>query len=252
MWPHILGLDVALAAILWQELAGRALGTSTDPAVRAVLFCAVWGIYLLDRAWDAARFPPEAILATRHRVARRWLPCFAGLGIANLAAAGVVAVSSLDVRLLVAGAAIATLCCGYYFLQARAAGGNASPWRATILAAIFAVAVMAAALVQSPSGGQASGFFIVMGTLLAANALECMQAEERLTSCGSEYGGNGFLIVAAVIAAGYAIVTGQFAPTLTAASLVALKVRQRDLPPDAYSALADAALLVPAVCLPWM
>jgi hypothetical protein len=249
MWPHLLGVDVALVAVLWQELAGRALGTSTDLAERAVLFSAVWGIYLLDRAWDATRFAPDALAARRHQVARGRLPHFALLGIGNLALAGFLAFWNLNPTLLVLGISIAALCVGYYALHARSSDTTSSPRRALALAAIFSAAVLAAALVQSPPAERTGGFFLTLGFLLAANALECMRAEERLAGIVSPHATNTFLIVAAVISTAYALATGQFAALMSVACLGLLLFRQEQISPDAYTALADAALLVPVVCL---
>lgn len=249
MWPHIMGVDVALVAVLWQELAGRALGTSTHPAARAVLFCSVWGIYLLDRAWDAARSAPGAVPARRHQMARRWLPHYTLLGMGNLALAGAMAMWNLNTQLLLAGACIAVLCGGYYAGHARSKGNAACTWRALALSAIFSVAVMAAALVQSPPPKLAGGFFLTLGFVLAANALECMRAEERLGGIAPPHATNVLLVLAATISCSYAVATENIAPAISTACLVILWFRRERIAPDSYTALADAALLVPVVCL---
>lgn len=223
--------------------------TSTQPAARAVLFCSVWGIYLLDRAWDAARSAPESIPARRHQMARRWLPQYTLLGMGNLAVAGALALWNLNAQLLLAGAFIAALCGGYYAAHARSTGTAASTWRALALSAIFSFAVMAAALVQSPPPELAGGVFLALGAVLAANALECMRAEERLGESEPARGTNVLLVLAAAIACTYAVASGNVAPAISAGCLVILRFRRERIAPDSYTALADAALLVPVVCL---
>jgi hypothetical protein len=78
--PHAVGLDAALIAVVWCSVTARYLGVEVGPGTLAVLGAAVWGIYLLDRAWDATR--GQGGYGLRHRMARRFhMAYLAGGGI---------------------------------------------------------------------------------------------------------------------------------------------------------------------------
>src|ERR1700753_2638698 len=55
LWPNLLSLDAPIVAVLWQALFVGSYRARFDPLASALLFIAVWTIYVADRVIDAWR-----------------------------------------------------------------------------------------------------------------------------------------------------------------------------------------------------
>lgn len=78
VWLNVLGVDAVLTALLWMPLFGRVTGARLIPAEYAVLACAVWSVYTLDRMMDG--LSAAGLRSERHIfAARRWLLLGAGV-----------------------------------------------------------------------------------------------------------------------------------------------------------------------------
>ena len=69
LWPNVLSLDAPFVAVAWQALLSSVSGTPLRPVGRAILFLAVWLIYIVDRLLDVRR-PAVVSEAARHRFYR--------------------------------------------------------------------------------------------------------------------------------------------------------------------------------------
>lgn len=131
-WPHVLGLDAAAVAVVWQLLAARHFGHIPFSHTLA-LGLVVWTIYLADRALDARR-PPTTAEPLRHQFARRYRPWLWLLILSNA-----LLLWSLGPLPILAALPVAGLV-GIYFLVTH--GARFTRWPKELAAAvIFALGV---------------------------------------------------------------------------------------------------------------
>ncbi len=251
--PHLLGLDVALVALLWQEITARFFHVPLGIVPRGVLFFTVWGIYLLDRVWDVKRLPESSLPSMRHLWARKRILFLSFLGILNLLLSGILSIRYLESRFLSVGLCIGFLCIIYYALHGIFGSQKPILWRALLLGSIFAIGVMGIPLVEFKGRWiQSVAFLATLSLLLSANAFSCMQAEDALRRIGSVGLKANPLIFPAIILSGfYAVVTGNNAPILSSVALGMLLLGSSTISRDSFSALCDATLLLPGVILFW-
>ena len=249
--PHLYGLDAALVALLWQELAARQLGFPAPPPLRVILFASVWGIYLLDRLWDVRRLPREILPARRHEWARRYPLSLMTLGTLNLLVAGGVSAWFLSPALLLAGSGLILLCALYYLLHVMSSGVRAAPWRALLLGLIFALGSAGAPWLLSGPGKAGIPWVLLSWAVFAANALSCMVAEDGARE-GRERVGRRFLglrLLLLLLALGLAVWIGAESVLLSVVLLGAGQGVLGQMNADRFCALCDAALLLPACWL---
>lgn len=242
---HDLGLDAALVAVIWQMLLVRSLGAGGSAPVTAVLFFAVWGIYLGDRLWDA-RGKGE-LKARRHRFARRhrWLigvlaaSCF----LAAICFAVIVATPSL----CLSGGVVSGLCAGYY--AARFAFPGWEYGRAGVVGVLFAAGTLLPVTMGMGFQIVLCGALLAMGALFTANVRICIWSEAR--SCGAPLRlGIGLPLVAA--GSGFAFLAGEgclpvaLAGFVSIAGLSLLARNAETIEGEALAARADAVLLIPS------
>ncbi len=244
--PHILGLDAAIVAVLWQGIAARELLVSITPAARVAIFSLVWAIYLLDRVWDVGRMSAAALPSLRHRAARRWCPLFLLLAVANL---GCVAGCIPAVPRTTLGiAVVVAIMCGLYFLWQRKP--RPSPARSGVIGVLFALGTLTAPLGAATVLWRALPPAVVTSLLFAANVLECTRAEDRLRL--PETGRKFNPLVLATVAMALGLLLAGVGPQSTMVCLAsgillgALGLAGDRLSPDIAAALADAALILPA------
>mgnify|MGYP005844646987 CR=1 FL=1 len=236
--PHALGFDAAVIAVLWCHVTAQDLGVTVGMATYVALGFAVWGIYLLDRAWDGLR--GDVATGLRHRMAGRSHAAWGGI---FLVIAACTALLGVPRTVLAGGAGIAVLTAGYYAVRLRGRGREESPWRAVLLGALFAGGSLIAPLAVAGFPGRGLLAWTAAATVFAANARECMHAE----TCGK--GGkvapfrNLFLPLSWVATAAAAL-RGFPGPLVALAALAVVALFRRNLHPEATAALADAAVLL--------
>lgn len=139
LWPNVLALDAPLVAVLWQRFLAGAAGAPVPVGATVALGLIVWGVYLADRALDAAR---GARASDRHRFAARNALPLVRLSVAALFAGTAVAGLTLPVRYLCLGTLVAAGT-GAYLLAVHAARGAALKGAAKVVlvGALFAAGV---------------------------------------------------------------------------------------------------------------
>lgn len=245
---HDIGLDAALVAVIWQMLIVRSLGADYAPPVTAILFFAVWGIYLGDRLWDARG--NGDLKTRRHRFARRhgWL--IGLLAVSCFLAAICITVMVATPSLFVFGGVVAGLCAGYY--AARFALPGWEYGRAGVVGILFAAGTLLPVVVGMGFQFVLCGVLLAMGALFTANVRICIWSEAR--SCGSPPPLSiGFPLVAAGL--GFSLLAGEgglsvaLAGFASIAGLSLLACSAETIEVEALAARADAALLIPAAVL---
>lgn len=139
LWPNVLALDAPLVAALWQRFLSDVAGASVPLGATVALGLIVWGVYLGDRALDALR---GARTSDRHRFAARHTGALVRLSAAALLAGAAVAVLTLPVSYLCAGALVAAGT-GAYLVAVHAVRGVALKGAAKVVlvGAMFAAGV---------------------------------------------------------------------------------------------------------------
>ncbi len=246
LWPNLLSLDAPLVAVLWQTLFLRCLGAPVRLAPAAVLFLAVWLIYVADRLLDTRGMPSPA---TRHVFYRRhsrlmfWIWC-AVLPFTALLAAGGLAGAVLERGFLMLGAVGVYLLFVHLFWKNSPRAGV----KETAVALLFALGTSLAAWDSIRTWSDA--LTIVLFSALCW--LNCVAIEQW------EQGPRGWSIasIAILVALAGLVLLHRHRPILAGAeamSLLALSLLDRArtrLSKDALRVLADAALLSPVLFLP--
>lgn len=107
--PNLLALDAPAVAVVWQRFLASRFGVPLHFPISVTLALTVWGIYLLDRGWDARRGQCDT---ERHRWAGRHHRLILGLTALAFLAVGT-ALAFLPVDVVTAGAAVAAGVAGY-------------------------------------------------------------------------------------------------------------------------------------------
>jgi hypothetical protein len=115
LWPNLLALDAPTIAVIWQRYFVKIFSVQLEWFISGILFGIVWGIYLLDRWFDA--LPYRSLEAgDRHRFARshRWY--FKWMSIFILGTSCSVAILVLPIHYLLIGGLIAIFALIYFIL----------------------------------------------------------------------------------------------------------------------------------------
>lgn len=139
LWPNVLALDAPVVAAAWQRFLAGVAGSPVSLGATVALGLIVWGVYLGDRALDAMR---GANTSDRHRFAARHATALVRVSAAALLAGAAVAVLTLPIRYLCAGALVAAGT-GVYLVAVHAARGAALKGTAKVVlvGAMFAAGV---------------------------------------------------------------------------------------------------------------
>lgn len=110
--PNLLALDAPAVAVVWQRFLGSQFRVPVPVLASVVLALVVWGIYLLDRLWDARR---GDLRSDRHRYAGAYPRSILAMSLGALGAAAVCC-AFLPFEILKAGALVAIGVVGYLAL----------------------------------------------------------------------------------------------------------------------------------------
>ncbi|MDQ2712781.1 MAG: hypothetical protein M3Y24_11245 [Acidobacteriota bacterium] len=110
--PHLLSLDAVAIALVWQELFADGARLSLTYPERLALACAVWAIYLIDRALDASR--EGALPTARHMFSRRHRGLVVGLAAISISAGACVS-RNLKVTVIEGGLLLSGLVALHFF-----------------------------------------------------------------------------------------------------------------------------------------
>jgi hypothetical protein len=246
LWPNLLSLDAPLVAVLWQTLFLRCLGAPVRWLPAAVLFLAVWLIYVADRMLDTYRLHSPA---ARHLFYRRHFRPVLAVWCCVLPAAAILAAGGLTSLVLVRGfgmlAAVGVYLCVVHALHSDA---PRTGLKETAVALLFALGTSLTAWDFIHTWSDA--LTIVLFSALCW--LNCVAIEQW------EAGPDEWRVgrIAAFVALVGLVLLHRHRPILASAeamSLLALTLLDRfhkRLSKDALRVLADAALLSPLLFLP--
>lgn len=245
--PHLLGLDAPLVALGWQRWWARTSGATLTWAHAAVLFGAVWAIYLADRLADAAR-PERADTATaRHRFSRRWrgpLLVLLGTVLATLAVLAPAALPAADFR---AGLGLLAVQASYFALiharrHGSGRGGEGGPWKEGWVGVSFAAGC---ALFPWRGAAEApgAGWWAALGCFAVLCFLNCALITRWELGVSSRTAGSGLGTACVALAAGAVLLSVPVAAG--AAGLWLLDRAGGRLRPETRRVLADVVLLSP-------
>lgn len=179
MWPTILSLDAPLVALLWQQAFAESFAVSLGTASRAILFLAIFAVYVIDRALDARALNRRghAPSTARHRFYARWPSASLRVGFLALATALVWGILVGSGWLLLCGLSLVAALAAYLLLvhgrrTARRFGGRWGGLKEFAVAALFAVGVSLAPLArvfaEAPSQGIVIGQAAIHGIAVFA------------------------------------------------------------------------------------
>jgi len=114
LYANLLSLDAPLVAVVWLGAFARAFDSPVTFSVYAVLFLAVWSIYIGDRLLDGLRQKNWSLATERHRFVRRHRIGFMALLLILLPMAAVLTLKSLPMDLILAGLALCALVILYF------------------------------------------------------------------------------------------------------------------------------------------
>lgn len=258
IWLSCLCLDAPIVAVAWQALFANAFHHQLAGADRVALFLTAWWIYLADRLADSLTPAPSAILTVRAAFCRRHRRVFSlALAIVGLANA-VVVVTALDRSLIEAGALLGGLALVYLFVNFRYDRvWQALPIKELAVGFLFACGTSLVFLTAEFSVLMAVALF---GSVCSLNCLSIAVWEKDVDSgqekhsWATEHPRWAGIVRPACLVIGLIsfALGGRAIPPLLAAGLSAssgllLLLHFVDLRKDERTALADMALLVPAV-----
>lgn len=240
LWPNLLSLDAPVVAVVWQLFLASDAGVDVPLAAAAVLGLVVWGVYLTDRALDAARGCADS---DRHRFAAKSLLLQIAVGAGAFLAAGILAFTALPQHYLEVGAAVATVT-GAYLLAVHAARRWLGPGAKELsVGVVFAAGVSVPLAAQSGSPHFWFPSVFAFAGLCALNCLLIARWEEPASAA------SRWAFALATLALGAAFVAPPnvaLAVAVSAAALFALdRSRAGRLSVRAARVLADVALLSP-------
>jgi len=264
--PHRLGLDAPLVAVGWQCWWARWTGAPLGWPEHAVLFLAVWLIYLADRLADGAALSPDAIphASARHRFAHRHRHPLLLLLVVIGATLAALACRSLNVGEFRAGLVLLTLETGYFIsVHGRHARGPSRelsrwPWMKEAWVGVsFAFGSAFFTLCQSAQTEPWMIFFVSLFALLCF--LNCAlisqwetPATMRAAAGSSTLRRTCVVLLLVAVAGGFFLGQNIVLPlVLGAAGLRALdgNFAARRLTLETRRVLADVALLTPWLLL---
>lgn len=276
LWPNVLALDAPLVAVAWQHFFAEAMGVRIPPLQYAVLALIVWVIYSTDRIVDATRLGRPGSASHRHRFYRDHLRPLAVLTATGAALALFATLAVLPQNILVPGWALASLVALYLFHRVRSRG----PVLAIVPKEVFSGVVFAlgSTLLGFTWSSQLPAAFaspeVVCFAVLCALNCVAISVWERREDEGNDPNAlaqlwpssvGAFPRIAAGAAVGGAVVASALArtpgfPLLAGAAtgmvlIAVLALNASRLPSPALRALADLAVLLPALAYlpltPW-
>jgi hypothetical protein len=239
LWPNVLALDAPVVAVAWQLLLADAAHVAVPVAAAVVLGLVVWGVYLADRALDAAG---GVARSDRHRFAARHPTAQVAVGCAALAAAGALALLTLPFDYLEVGAAVAAGTAAYLVAVhagRRLLGPGAKELSVGVVFAAGAAVPLAAA--GRPVGEWLPGVVAFAG-LCWLNCALIARWEEPVTAPPRWVIAAAAFATLAALGAPREVASAVF---LGAAALVALHAGRAAVPVRVARVLADVALLSP-------
>lgn len=269
LWWNILSADAPIVAVFWAALLSRAAGYELRSIDAAILFLAVWLIYMSDRLLDGWTAKRRGALQERHLFCQRHRTILVGLlGIAGVAIF-LLSTAHLPRDESSAGVKLGTVLVAY-MLSIHIGRGR---W-ASLLPKELVVGTLFAAGVTLPLWSwfaplrlQTLALWLLFALLCSLNclAIECWEThhspnvsrtwQHPLVRWGSSRLGPiaASLAIAALVAYAAALLQWRASrPELMAIALGALLLlllnNAKDrLSPEALRVLADAALAVPAL-----
>jgi hypothetical protein len=266
LWLNLLSLDAPLIAVLWMNLFAAAFHAPLAADVSLTLGLVVWMVYVADRIVDGSTSNPFAQTA-RHHFHRRHrtslvVAIVAGLGVAFYAC------SQLDVRTFRAGL-ILSFVVAVYLIAVHVLHLHL-PKEAVVAVLFGAGTTFPVAIRIEHAAGMMIGAAGLFGVLCWLNLVLIEYSEWQALSDGGSHLLRPTTMMAgrhfAWLAAGVAFLSASFcaleagqtesalfvAISLAAAALGVLSGSRRRFSAELVRVLADAALLTPAVVLPFL
>lgn len=268
LYPNLLSLDAPLVATAWLYVFAKAWRVNYLPwTAYAALALAVWVIHVVERLNDAkSREASGMPLGERHVFHRRHARWF--LGTAGIAGIGLLVLVFMFLPISVFGyLTIGGVLVAGFFVISRAGGGHPrdiSYGKNILAGAAFAYGVAMIAHVFLPAVGKhdlvISREFLTFGILCVIHLCAIDFWEKSSRDASAEEGASGDLaltlpvIVLAIAALAFAISGHQqsvrpfYYAILTGAALIhVINRNRRKLSAEKLRALADVAMLAPAV-----
>ena len=277
LWPNVLGLDAPLVAVAWQYFFAAVFHLKIPTSNYVVLGLVVWAIYSADRLLDSQRLQAPDRAALRHRFYRHHFVPLALLTAFAAVAALYGALTQIPVGLLRLGLMLSGLVSVYFIHRVWVKGPMLLILPKEIFTGmVFAVGATMAGNVWSSEipEGLWSAEVLTFGLLCSLNCL-AISVWERGSDEDNDPNAvaqlwpemvGGFPVIAwgaAAAACGFAawgrtaaafpVFCAVAIGAVTLAVLASLAAKMR---PQSLRALADAAVLLPAVALlpalPWI
>ncbi len=260
IWLSCLCLDAPVVALAWQALFANAFHQQVSAADRLALFLTAWWIYLADRLADSLTAAPSAALTERAAFCRRHARMFSlALAVVGLADA-VIIVAGLDGSLVKAGTLLGGLAFVYLLINFRCDRvWRVLPIKELAVGFLFACGTSLVFMTVFPQFPVFAAVFL-FGCVCSLNCLSIAVWEKDVDlgqgkhSWATEHPRwtrfvrPGCLAIGIVSCAlGGRALSALVAIGLAASSGLLLLLHFVDVREDERIALADMALLVPAV-----
>jgi hypothetical protein len=260
IWLSCLCLDAPVVAGAWQALFAKAFHHQLPAADRLALFLTAWWIYLADRLADSLTAPPSAVLTARAafclRHKRMFSLALAAVGLAD----AIVIVTALAEPLIKAGALLGGLAFVYLLVNFRYDRiWRAFPIKELAVGFLFASGTSLVFLTVFPQFSVFAAVFL-FGCVCSLNCLSIAVWEKDVDlGQGKRSGATehprwmglvrpGCLVIGIISCAlGGRVVPSLMAAGLATSSGLLLLLHLVEVRKDERTALADMAVLVPAV-----
>ncbi len=266
VWLNLFCLDAPIVAVSWQWLFEHTFGAHLSLVLRALLFLTAWLIYLADRFADTIKLPVGSPMSLRHQFCRRhmssWRIAIPVIFVVDVS----LAVSTLDLQMLLLGGTLAAVCVLYLFVN-HSLGGRwrPIPMKEKSIGVLFAAGTTLAVVSQLPGLTISFGIAVVLFAILCTfNCLSIAVWERELDAAqGKTSFVTGWPAVArALKPIGYSLALVAlvlsvfwrhafplwFCLAASALFLVRLNTAE-DVARDNRTALADLVLLTPLAVL---
>lgn len=266
VWLNLFCLDAPVVAVVWQWLFGITFGAHLHFPLRVLLFLTAWLIYLADRFADTIALPRKGPISLRHQFCRDhmigWWVAIVIIFVVDVS----LALSSLDLQMMLLGGTLAGVCLLYLFFNHLFAGKwRPLPVKEKAIGILFAAGTTLGVVGELPgltiSFGVAVLLFAILCTYnclsIAAWERELDSAQGKATFMTGWPGAAralqtiGYSFALAAVGCGF---VWHFAWPLwlclafSSLFLVALN-RAENRPRDERTALADLVLLTPLIAL---
>jgi len=114
LYPNLLSLDAPTVAVVWLFAFSRAFDSPLSFSVCAVLFLAVWSIYVIDRLIDGLRQKNWSLATERHRFVQHHQKQFVGLLAVIVPLGAGLTITTLPIDLIVAGLTLCVMVILYF------------------------------------------------------------------------------------------------------------------------------------------